>query len=725
MKKRVKKTVQNRKRLEPQKLMAYFLAIILLLGLVSAFTACQKNEGDEELTTVSRPETSLPTEAEQTEAEAESESEIEETSAVVYDPFDKSLIISPNEQRVHYAWPQSLNFFALPKTPEERALIGALLTAPLRAVRDETGLHYVPELLAKLPEISEDGLTLTLTFRNEPLSPEGPIVTAKAYHDYLKEVMSARRHNPLAEAIIDELEIQGALSYYQGAKRNNTNPVELEARRAELLNDLRLSRAQGEGDGELLGLGVFSQEELEEEPIEGSEAVLTRAEDLLAALTEYQRKLRRNLGARINQRVYDSLGSKRPLWATVGIRLLGEEDEPSVLELQLDRPLTHLKIYEALSQFGLLAYRGGLERAEFDPMLDRSLSEDDLSYLHKLGWTCPSVYQIDTITDESLVLKRDPEHLNAGYCLPDVLHFRHYESPKEEMEGFIDGGLDSYYYHGHFDLDRAHPNLRKLPAELWAVYVNCRQERSNLAAPMMTDTRLALARSLDRRSLIQEALPHAEPTTVIISRAVRDPHMPERAFRDVLVAQGNEAPNGGLDRLAAERHFQAALELSGLSELKYRLLYMQGSSELEAVADALKAQWEGAFGSALQIDCVALSRADFWRELSLGAFDLALAPLPQDPFDALSLFAPFADSGYQNTTGYIDENFNALFQEFAAQEGILPAEEWYNGIARLERMLLDEAVIIPLWTSTDYVVMSDQNPDLGESYLPDLDYRSY
>lgn len=384
---------------EKKRLQSLVLSFLLIAGLVFP-VGCKpgaKEAGEKQGVEVSE-DTPL---VDQSDSTAD-DSDLGVEPEILPDGFDPLIKDYSETERYQLLWPGDLSYFQAGKSPEAKLFQGLFFAAPLRQIRSEAGFSFVPELLAELPEFSEDGLEVILRFRNEPLAPGLEPVTATAYHDFLKQMLSAKRHNPLALEIINKLPLEGALEYYRGAIRNNYNPSELAAEAEELRADL-LAYNQSRPESERLGHGFLTSAELsaEPEPEQDSAAEDNEAEDadgqaeldlpaevdseldqeadldsetdsneeaqnpdaeaseeaaedavseqeesspeaqreaLIERLQAYLAKEAKNFGRGISQRVYEQLPEKRPLWASVGISLVEVNADPLEAELADSEP---------------------------------------------------------------------------------------------------------------------------------------------------------------------------------------------------------------------------------------------------------------------------------------------------------------------------------------------------------------------------------------------------
>lgn len=723
-----------------KRVLVWCLAFALLFGL----TACKpgaKNGEDSSDEVVDTTRTSEPGVIEATEPEA---------TEAPKDSIDEKLLASETIDSYKLAWPADFDFFRPAENPEGRALEGIIFTAPYRQVRRGESFQFVPELLAKDLVLSDDGLRAELYFREQPIAEGLPVVSAADYHQYIKELLSARRENPLARRIIDELCIVGAHEYYRGAKYNNTNPQELANWRTELIGKLEEQGLLGEL-GPSLGVivevnkaeetGTDTDQHLGEteeseatEPDKPEEDADEQAEQetevsaeaklqLIAEIEDYLKAESRNFSARVNQKVYDQLPKKRPYWATVGVTLEDDDEGIEYLVLEFSRPISKLKLMKELSQHGILAYRGGLERKNFDRIMDGDYEGELFSELEKIGFVLPGPYAIEELSDKSLLLKQRKNFTN-GVSLPDRILFRKFANQDAMAEAFNSAEITEYYYKDVFQMDLNHPGLVKLPSSIWGVYINC-EGRNDSPYLQSLELRTALRKSIHRDYIVNSIMPQMKATTVLLNDAVLDPFDTDKNYRDSLEARGNIAANNGLDLLNSENSFQVALNNYGMSKFELELCFPEGSEELELVAGELKSQWEVYFKpERLVVKLRPLPTEEFWRALSLADYDLALAPFDVDPYDALRAFAAFTAAGPGNIPAFASKDYSDLYANLAAREGLLSDNEWRNGVAMLEHQLLESGAIVPLFETRDFAVMGELAQS-GTSYLPALDFRSY
>lgn len=644
------------------------------------------------------------------------------------------------------------------------ALVGRNL---FRLVNIQNQAVYIPDLLAEEPVVSDDGLFITLTFKNET-------VTAHDYAAYLKEFLNPLNPKPAVEDFLQKVPVTGALAYFIGDQSLYANANELYDLRVErdaAVETLEELIDAADGDIQL----EEDEEELEEEELEEEEEEATsetttveetapseteaqetpeEAEDDIAVQEALLQELDEQIAAieamgyrRTDRETYDNLPQTPVSFDTVGIQEDPEND--TVLTLQLDRPITDLTFrtwfsnysptaITLLDAFDILRVEEPADETvqeplpETDPEEMPTLAElnDDpfAAYFQNLkegtslsDFTYAGPYTIATETANSLLLQKQDEQMGRYYATQQVL-LRILTNFKQEGEAFVAGNLDEFKLRGEYTVDLNHEGLREVPGPTWALIFQCERNIESRAYIDEWNFRTAVGAILDRYFLIKSIAPQNEITTTVISQSARNPYNINQRYRDNEIAQTVEQENKGIDAVKADAALsEINYRFSDLRPYKLRLSIPEDNEIYRQIAEELKIQWDMYHGERMTVEIKSYPLEKYYERNFQGKFDVILMPLPQDPLDPLATLAMFRTGHPLNVGNFSDALFDAGYDELVELQATLTEEEWLQRVADLEKILIDSYAVIPLFQQVDLVVyQSEFNPSMEE--LPGLGF---
>ncbi len=638
-----------------------------------------------------------------------------------------------------------------------------------RLVNLNKAATYIPDLLAQEPEISEDGLNITLTFRNDS-------ITAHDFYAYMKEFLNPLNPKPAVEDFLAQIPITGALAYFVGdqslyADANELYDLRLELETAEdTLEELLTARgeeirleeededAEDEEDEETSETTTTeaeattteeTTEETSDETIELEEDAIAEQESLIEELSEQIAAIDALGYRKTDRETYDNLPQTPVGFDTVGIHEDAEND--AVLTLQLDRPITELKLrvwfsnysptaITLLDPFDILRVEETEDETaaeqeplpEEDPEDVKTLAERNnepfAAYFQDLkegtslaDFTYAGPYAIATETANSLLLDKQDAEAGRYYATEQVL-LRILTNFKQEGEAFVAGKLDEFRLRGDYTVDLNHEGLRAVPGPTWALVFQCERNIQSRAYIDEWNFRTAVGAILDRYFLIKSIAPQNEITTTVIPESARNPFDINQRYREHEIAQSVVQEDNGINPVRAEAALaEINYRFADLRPYKLRISIPEDNDVYRLIAEELKMQWEMYHGERMTIEIKPYSLGKYFERNFIGKFDVILMPLPQDPMDPLATLAMFRTDHPLNVGNFSDALFDAGFDELVELETTLTEEEWFDRVAELENILLESYAVIPLFQQVDLVVyQNDFNPTAEE--LPGLGF---
>lgn len=215
----------------------------------------------------------------------------------------------------------------------------------------------------------------------------------------------------------------------------------------------------------------------------------------------------------------------------------------------------------------------------------------------------------------------------------------------------------------------------------------------NQTIPGLEDTQIrqSLAQTVDR-SLFTGHLPeHLQTTSLLIPPAV---YLNGTSFRELsswenpLVFSPQEA----------RQNYADSLTRLGLSKVPLTELLICDQSSFALLAGMVQQGWQKYL--ALPTGLVRLTEEELWERVSSGEYQAALLPLSASSISPDSILSYFSSGSSLNFTGYQNPSFDQLLREGG---GDASSPDPY---LEAERLLLEEAVVIPLFFETSYYGMA-------------------
>lgn len=296
-------------------------------------------------------------------------------------------------------------------------------------------------------------------------------------------------------------------------------------------------------------------------------------------------------------------------------------------------------------------------------------------------------FELVSMTDQRLVLKRNPDHWFRPAF--DRLVFRFYQSNDDALEDLLDGKLDiaTDVRRNALDLEehRSDLKVRKL-AESGTIFLMLNTRKPKLADPQV---RQAMSILIDRHRL-SDALGFVPATSFTPAAlwTMREEYAPDwlslpyetrrRQARSLLASAGFDNDNPLVVRLVVSK-----------------------SDEWSRTAHALKSMW---MGSGIGVEISAVPRSELSSVLKAGDFDLALQIWYPDFPDPLTFLNTLDVMSTVNYSRWRNERYSDLLRQ---SRTTVSRQRSQKLTGRLEQIILEEVPVIPLgYVSTSVLTSS-------------------
>ena len=334
----------------------------------------------------------------------------------------------------------------------------------------------------------------------------------------------------------------------------------------------------------------------------------------------------------------------------------------------------------------------------FNPMNEKFVTEQGSKYAQSpdgLLSNGPFVLT-EWVPGSSLALEKNDKYVDADTVKIDRVEYKILSDYQTAALEFDNGKLD--YAKVSSDLVSRYadnPAFNKVPSGfLW--YIAPNQNKEHLAN---ADLRLALAFAIDRDHLVDDIMGDgslAAEYIVPAGLAVGPDGKDFRETSDKFLAY---------DFAKAEDHFAKAKTALGMDTIDLELL-IEDSEESRTNAEAIQSDLNLLDG--LNVTITTVPKSERLDRMRAGDYDLGLTrwgPDYADPYTYLGTL--FTTGASYNQSNYSNADFDALIAKLGVGGELSGApEERWQGFKDAEAILLDEAGVIPVWQSSDAIIVN-------------------
>lgn len=295
----------------------------------------------------------------------------------------------------------------------------------------------------------------------------------------------------------------------------------------------------------------------------------------------------------------------------------------------------------------------------------------------------------------TMAVEKNPDYFDADKVSLDGINFQVIKDAQQSVLAYQTGQVDMVNLTGEqVALFANDPEMRSIQqGYIW--YLSPNQDNKFLANK---EFRLALGMAFDRKALVENVLKDGSlPATYFIPRGlVNNPE--NKDFRDVA---GEGLMDLNLEQ--AQAHWAKAKEELGTDSFKLSLLIEDTEASIN-VAQSLEAQLEQNLpGLDLQIEQT--PKKNRLQRMDNGEYELGLTrwgPDYADPTTYLQLLVTGSSYNYQH---YSNEAYDKGYEAIMTGDLVNDEKGRWDKMVEMEKMLLDDAAVIPIYQKTTAVLV--------------------
>lgn len=298
-------------------------------------------------------------------------------------------------------------------------------------------------------------------------------------------------------------------------------------------------------------------------------------------------------------------------------------------------------------------------------------------------------------------LTKNADYYNADKVQLAGLNYQVIQDSQQALMSYQTGALDTTLVNGEqVDQVKDDPEFQAIGAGyLWYVTPNI----GKVEALANLNIRMALTMAINRDSITEDVLKDGStPTyTAVPPQFAAGPDgsdfaEDQTAFADVCAYDADKALE----------YWNAGLEELGVSELTFDMV-VDADDAPQKVAQVLKEQWETTLPG-LTVTLTIEPKKQRVQDLQDGNFELGLTRWGPDYADPMTYLGMWVTDNANNYGFWSNADFDAMIDECTTGDLCTDAEGRWAKMFEAEKIVMDEAVIFPLYTQCNAEMMSSK-----------------
>ena len=309
----------------------------------------------------------------------------------------------------------------------------------------------------------------------------------------------------------------------------------------------------------------------------------------------------------------------------------------------------------------------------------------------------------------NIQLKKNDSYWNAAKVGLSDWQYQVVSSSDNALTAFKNGTLNvvniggSQVEHVKADADLAKSLQTYLTGNM--CYLSFNQDAKNHHAGALgnVNLRLAITNSIDRESLVDNFVANGSKATYTAIPINFAPNAKtgkffaedQKMFADVV----------SFDVDKARRYLETAKNELGRDTFELNLIYSNGGAGSAKIVQAIKSQVETNLPG-VKINLQPMPKAEYFDRITSNSYDISLSDWTPDYDDPMTFLTLWTTSGSDITEHWSDAAYDALIAECTTGALAADYDARWQAMYDAERILLKNAVIAPLYTSANAVLIS-------------------
>ncbi|MDY3923712.1 MAG: ABC transporter substrate-binding protein [Ezakiella sp.] len=652
------------------------LMALLVAGLMTAsvFTACTKPTDKPEDKT---PVTEEKTDKEDTKEKEETEDTATEGEIVFRMTGGKAKTLNPH------------NFEQSAEGDVNVLIYGNFLDIIYDQERDS--FTFQPNFAEALPTKNEDGTVWTFKMKKDLQWPDGSPITAEDIMYSYKMLLDPKLKNFRgAEAFFSgDIAIVNAKKYWTGYAADN---IKLQEQKEE---EAALEKLQKEIEA------MEDGEEKDKKQAEYDERYAALQADYIDVSDE-------------------DLAEGGAKWEDVGIKA----PDDYTIEITLEYPVPDVDFYISFSQ-------GGSTSPVREELYEAGMNEDrtETDYgtaMGKMDYSGPYILTKWERDQYREYIKNDKSPLKDIYT-PEKITERVIEDANTALQLFENGETDTVGLSGaNYEKYEEDPRLVFSKSDsVWQMFINMTSEDPEKAFLTDVNFRKAMYWGMNRESIAKDIYKTAiqQPCIIADTRTV-DP-IKGTTFRETEVGKANYPENDGYDPEKAKEFFDKAYEKFG-KKMVVDIMYFDNSDNMKATAEFLEQEYENMFGAdRIDVKLRAVPWQNAYDNMQNGDYDMGFGAWTGGIFNPWSGMMVYTQEFGIKCDQFRSDEFDELFRRTVKGDLIFKPEERLAALGEMEKMLLDNVPMVPMYQATNARLYQDRIHLLTHEWRPGVGFAPF
>ena len=306
-------------------------------------------------------------------------------------------------------------------------------------------------------------------------------------------------------------------------------------------------------------------------------------------------------------------------------------------------------------------------------------------------------------------LKKNDSYWNAAKVSIDGFQYQVVSSSDNALTSFKNGTLNVVSISGnqveHVQQDaELSKNLQTFPSgELQYLSFNEDPKNHHAGALSNVNLRLAISNAIDRESLVNNYVVNGAKATYTAVPVDFAPNAETGKFFSEDQKKFSDVVSFNISK--AQEFFAKAKSELGKDNFDLQLIYSNDGGTSTKIVQAIKSQVEENLPG-VKINLQPMPKAEYFSNVTSNNYDLALVDWKPDYDDPMTFLTLWTTSGCEIAEHWSNAEYDKIIADCTTGNLAEDYEARWNALYDAEKILLDNAVIAPLYTGSNTVLIS-------------------
>ncbi|MBR0289203.1 MAG: peptide ABC transporter substrate-binding protein [Selenomonadaceae bacterium] len=306
-------------------------------------------------------------------------------------------------------------------------------------------------------------------------------------------------------------------------------------------------------------------------------------------------------------------------------------------------------------------------------------------------------------------LKKNDSYWNAAKVSIDGFQYQVVSSSDNALTSFKNGTLNVVSISGnqveHVQQDaELYKNLQTFPSgELQYLSFNEDPKNHHAGALSNVNLRLAISNAIDRESLVNNYVVNGAKATYTAVPVDFAPNAETGKFFSEDQKKFSDVVSFNISK--AQEFFAKAKSELGKDNFDLQLIYSNDGGTSTKIVQAIKSQVEENLPG-VKINLQPMPKAEYFSNVTSNNYDLALVDWKPDYDDPMTFLTLWTTSGCEIAEHWSNAEYDKIIADCTTGNLAEDYDARWNALYDAEKILLDNAVIAPLYTGSNTVLIS-------------------